>query len=112
MTTEIKPEIKPEMTTGTGSEPDKVKRGRGRPRLAPEDRKPKPKDVRRRKATPRDDADNTNKIQCFRCFVWLDKTKFNIKRSGVYYKACKHCTSYMENYRAILRTRASQSKQV
>jgi len=88
-----------------------VRRGRGRPKLSLADRKPKPKDLRRRKAAPREDADNTNKLQCFRCFVWLSKDKFDIKRnSGKFYKACKNCTKYMADYRVILRARALQTE--
>ena len=80
-----------------------VKRGRGRPRLAPEDRKSRAP----RKAVARPIEDNTNKLQCFRCLVFLPKDQYKLKRSGTPYKNCKHCIEYMKSYRELLKSRQS-----
>jgi len=76
-----------------------VKRGRGRPRLAPEDRKSRAT----RKATPRPIEDNTNKLQCFRCLVFQPKDQYKLKRSGTPYKNCNQCIDYMARYRSRVR---------
>jgi len=85
------------------------KRGRGRPRLAPEERKKyiriKKTDTRRRKAV-RPPVDMTDKLQCSRCLVHLSKDKYKLKRSGQYYKNCIDCIGYMTKYRTILNARA------
>jgi len=82
------------------------KRGRGRPRVPDALRK-----VRTiRKAAPRPEVDNKDKLQCFRCIVWLEKDKFKLKRSGLPYKNCLNCLEYMKRYRTILKARATKTE--
>jgi len=79
------------------------RRGRGRPRIPDELR------IKRavRKAVARPVEDNTNKLQCFRCLVFLPKDQYKLKRSGTPYKNCKHCIEYMKSYRELLKSRQS-----
>ena len=100
MTTDTEIKTEPEVDLSLSP-----KRGRGRPRLAPEDRKKsKPRKYPVRKAV-RPPIDTTNKLQCSRCLVHLNKEKYTIKRSGEYFKNCNYCISMLTKYRLARKER-------
>ena len=83
------------------------KRRGGRPRIPDELRKkPTP-----RKAQKREVVDNKDKLQCFRCLVWLPKDKYKLKNSGNHYKNCIQCIEYMKRYRLILKNRRTEASE-